>query len=215
MTSDEQPFSDIEATLKKAASALRAAEIPFLLGGSLASWARGGPESRHDLDLMIKRADVERALAALTEVGMRADDPPEEWLVKAWDGDVLVDLIFAPKGLEIDDKVIARGDDMAVLSMQMRVMAIEDVLITKLMAIDEHHIRFEGLLPIARALREQVDWAHVRAATASSPFARAFFVLLEGLGILPHQADAPQAGARSEPRVRVVTTAGSGTPAAG
>jgi hypothetical protein len=215
MTSDEQPFSDLEATLKKAASALRGADVPFLLGGSLASWARGGPESRHDLDLMIKREDVERAVAALAEAGMRAEDPPEEWLVKAWDGDVLVDLIFAPKGLPIDDEVIARGDDMAVLSMQMRVMAIEDVLITKIMAIDEHHIRFESLLPIARALREQVDWTHVRAATASSPFGRAFFVLLEGLGILAEEPDAPKAGARPEPRVRVVTTAGSASPAAG
>jgi hypothetical protein len=215
MTSDEQPFSDIEATLKKAASALRAADVPFLLGGSLASWARGGPETRHDLDLMIKREDVERAVAALTEAGMRADDPPEEWLVKAWDGDVLVDLIFAPKGLPVDDELIARGEDLSVLSMQMRVMAIEDVLITRLMAIDEHHIRYEGLLPIARALREQVDWEHVRSATASSPFARAFFVLLEGLGIIPEQGSAPQTGARSEPRVRVITSAGSRSAAAG
>jgi hypothetical protein len=215
MPSDEQPFSDIEVTLKKAASALRAADVPFLLGGSLASWARGGPETRHDLDLMIKREDVERAVAALTEAGMRADDPPEEWLVKAWDGDVLVDLIFAPKGLPVDDELLARGDEMSVLSMQMRVMAIEDVLITRLMAIDEHHIRYEGLLQIARALREQVDWSHVRAATASSPFARAFFVLLEGLGIVAPEADAPQAGARGEPRVRVVTNAGSRSAAAG
>ena len=164
---DEQPFADIEATLKKSAAALREAGVPFLLGGSLASWARGGPETRHDLDLMIKREDVERALQALTEAGMRAEDPPEEWLVKAWDGDVLVDLIFWPKGLEIDDEVIARGEEMAVLSMTMRVMAIEDVLVTKLMAISEHHLRYEGLLPIARALREQIDWAHVRAATAA------------------------------------------------
>jgi len=215
MTSDEQPFSDLEATLKKSASALRAADVPFLLGGSLASWARGGPETRHDLDLMIKREDVERAVAALTEVGMRAEDPPEEWLVKAWDGDVLVDLIFSPKGLPIDDEVIARGDVMAVLSMEMRVMSIEDVLITKLMAIDEHHIRYEGLLPIARALREQVDWAHVRAATASSPFGRAFFVLLEGLDIIAPPHDAPEAGVRGEPRVRVVTNPGSRAAAAG
>ena len=215
MTADEQPFSDIEATLKKAAAALRGAGVPFLLGGSLASWARGGPETRHDLDLMIKREDLERAVAALTEAGMRAEDPPEEWLVKAWDGDVLVDLIFAPKGLTMDDEVIARGEDMAVLSMQMRVMSLEDVLITKLMAITEHHLRYEGLLAIARALREQVDWGHVRTATASSPFARAFFVMLEGLEILPSNHDAPQAGARSEPRVRVVTSAGSGSAAAG
>ena len=45
MSSDEQPFADIEATLKKAAAALREAGVPFLLGGSLASWARGGPET--------------------------------------------------------------------------------------------------------------------------------------------------------------------------
>ncbi|HYI19077.1 MAG TPA: nucleotidyltransferase [Solirubrobacteraceae bacterium] len=212
---DEQPFSDIEATLKKAAAALREAGVPFLLGGSLASWARGGPETRHDLDLMIKREDVDRALQALTDVGMRAEDPPEEWLVKAWDGNVLVDLIFWPKGLPIDDAVIARGEELAVLSMSMRVMALEDVLITKLMALSEHHLRYEGVLAIARALRERVDWQHVRAATADSPFARAFFVIAEGLGIVAPEDVAPGSGASREPRVRVVTDAGSAAAAVG
>jgi hypothetical protein len=71
MTAEEHPFADIEATLKKAGAALRGAGVPFLLGGSLASWARGGPETRHDLDLMIKRDDLERALEALTAAGRR------------------------------------------------------------------------------------------------------------------------------------------------
>jgi hypothetical protein len=195
-----------------AAGALREADVPFLLGGSLASWARGGPQTRHDLDLMIKQADLERAVTALKEAGMRTEDPPEEWLVKAWNDDVLVDLIFSPKGLPIDDEVIARGDEMSVLSMEMRVMAIEDVLITKLMAITEHSLRFEGVLSIARALREQIDWDHVRAATASSPFARAFFVMLEGLEVLP-AAPAAAPGVRAQPHVRVVT--GTGSEAAG
>ena len=212
---DEQPFSDIEATLKKSAAALRGAGVPFLLGGSLASWARGGPETRHDLDLMIKREDLDRALEALAAAGLRIDDPPEEWLAKAWDGDVLVDLIFWPKGLEIDDDVIARGEELAVLSMTMRVMALEDVMITKLMAVSEHHLRFEGLLAIARALREQVDWPHVRTATASSPFARAFFVIVEGLGIVAPADDTPHSGAGRGPHVRVVTDAGSAAAGAG
>jgi len=204
MTEPEQPFSDLEATLKRTAHALRAADIPFLLGGSLASWARGGPESRHDLDLMIREADAEPALAALEAAGMRPEHPPEEWLVKAWDGDVLVDLIFSPKGLPIDDDVLARGETMSVLAMEMRVMAIEDVVITKLMALNEHALRYESLLEIARALREQIDWGHVRSATASSPFARAFFVLCEGLGIVPEQS-AATGGAQ----VRVITGPGS------
>jgi hypothetical protein len=205
MSSEAQPFADIEDALKTAAAALREAGVPFLLGGSLAAWARGGPATNHDLDLMIKRADVDRAVSALTAAGMRAEQPPEEWLVKAWHGDVLVDLIFWPKGLPIDDDVIARGEEMAVLAMEMRVMAIEDVLTTKLMAISEHSLRYEGLLPIARALREQVDWEQVRRATAESPFARAFFVLLEGLEVIPATGGAAQQAATREPRVRVLS----------
>jgi hypothetical protein len=179
------PFADLEATLKTAAAALREAGVPFLLGGSLASWARGGPETRHDLDLMIREQDADAALEALEAVGMRREIPPESWLVKAWDGPVLVDLIHHPAGLPIDDEVLARGELMDVLAMEMRVMAIEDVLVTKLNAMTEHVIRYEGVLPIARALRERIDWELVRRESEGSPFSRAFFVLLEDLGIHP------------------------------
>ena len=205
MDADEQSFAAIEHALKRAAAALREGDVPFLLGGSLASWARGGPETRHDLDLMIKPEDAERALEALEAAGMKPERPPEDWLLKAWDGDVLVDLIFGPKGLPMTDEVIERGDELAVLGMDMRVMALEDVLTTKLMALSEHALRYEGLLQIARALREQVDWDAVRKRTAESPFARAFFVLAEGLEILPAQRlrdAAPHA------KVRVVTPHG-------
>jgi len=198
-------FSDLESALKRAAAALRRAEIPFLLGGSLASWARGGPESQHDLDLMIKPEDTERAVAALTEEGMRFEDPPEEWLVKAYDGDTLIDLIFAPKGLPMTDEAIERGEVLSVLGMEMRVMALEDVLVTKLMALSEHALRYESLLSIARSLRERVDWADVRTRTNSSPFARAFFVMLEGLEVVDEAK--PTTG--GEPRVRVLTPPGS------
>jgi predicted nucleotidyltransferase len=205
-TDDEQPFSDLESALKKSAAALRTAGIPFLLGGSLASWARGGPETRHDLDLVIKPEDVVPALEALAAAGMRAEDPPEEWLVKAWDGDTLVDLIFSPKGMPVDDALMERGEVMSVLGMEMRVMALEDVLVTKLMALSEHSLRYESLLPIARALRERIDWDDVRARTSESPWARAFFVMLEGLGVLPEAN--PSTGGH-EPRVRVLTPRGS------
>jgi predicted nucleotidyltransferase len=203
--SDEQPFAEIEHALKRAAAALRDADIPFLLGGSLASWARGGPETRHDLDLIIKPEDAERALEALREAGMRPERPPEDWLLKAWDGDTLVDLIYCPKGLPVNDELIARGEELSVLGMDIRVMALEDVMATKLLALTEHSLRYESLLQIARALREQIDWRVVRARTQDSPFARAFFVLLEGLGIVSE----PEAAERPQPRVRVVTPHGS------
>ena len=207
MATDDPAFADIERTLKRSAAALEGAGVPFLLGGSLASWARGGPETRHDLDLMIKPEDVGRAGEALAAAGLRLEEPPEQWLVKAWDGEVLVDLIFAPSGLEMTDAVIARGEVLAVLSMDIRVMALEDVMTTKLMALTEHALRYEGLLRVARALREQIDWEQVRAATRASPFARAFFVLAEGLGVVPAETSPAAPGVR----VRVVTERGEGS----
>ncbi|HEY6887703.1 MAG TPA: hypothetical protein VI300_07990, partial [Solirubrobacter sp.] len=89
--------------------------------------------------------------------------------------------------------------------MEMRVMALDDVLVTKLMALTEHALRYESLLAISRALREQIDWDDVRARTAASPFARAFFVMLEGLGVL---TEAKQTTGGHETRVRVLTPRG-------
>jgi predicted nucleotidyltransferase len=196
----EESFEGIEAAFKQAAAALRRAGIPFVLGGSLASWARGGPETRHDLDLMLKPEDAERALDTLADAGMETERPPEEWLYKARYEDTPIDLIFYPKGMEITDEVIERGERLSVLGMEVPVMTLEDVMATKLHALTEHSLRYEGPLQIARALRERIDWDEVRERTRGNPFAAAFFTLLEGLRILPPSA-AVQDG-RS--RVRVI-----------
>src|SRR2546423_1694372 len=173
----------ILATLKRAAAALRDADVPFAVGGGLAAWARGGPATEHDIDLVIKEADVDRALGALDGIGMRTEHPPEGWLVKAWDDDVLVDLIFRPTGFVVDDEFLERCEELNVHAVPMRVMAVEDVIATKLLALTEHHLDYGPALEYARALREQVDWPALRARTCDSPFARAFFTLVEELGI--------------------------------
>ena len=199
----------IQGTLKRAAAALRDADVPFVLAGSLASWARGGPESTTDLDFIVAPDEAERALAVLEQIGMRPERPPEGWLFKAWDGDVLVDLIFCPKGLEMNDEVLGRGEEIDVLAIRMPVMAVDDMLTTKLLALDEHSLSYSAPLQIARALREQIDWNALRRRTAASPYAKAFFVLVEELGITP-QAAGDEASGRS--RVRVLEPPRAATP---
>jgi predicted nucleotidyltransferase len=187
-------FDDLIETLKKAAAILEDADVPFVLGGGLASWARGGPETEHDLDLFVRPEDAERALEAFTEAGLRTERPPEQWLYKAWNGDVLIDIIFAPKGGEIGNDSFERADEIEVAAVRMKVMALEDVLIAKLLALGEHELDYESVLEIARSLREQIDWQEVRSQTAESPYARAFFCLLEELGLLePATGTAPAA----------------------
>lgn len=203
MGSADHPFAEIESTFRKAVSALSAADVPFLLGGSLASWARGGPETRNDLDLMVKPSDVERALAMLGKAGMRAERPPEDWLLKAWDGEVMVDLIFRPRGFEITDEVIERGEVLEVLAMQVRVISLEDLLVSKLLVLDDHQLDLAPPLRIARALREQIDWRQVEARTVQSPYAAAFMTLVQELGLI---GGAPTHGPGSQrAAVRVVS----------
>jgi hypothetical protein len=181
---DDQPFGQITESLRRVAGALREAEIPFLLGGGLAVWARGGPRTGHDLDLMIKPEDAERALQVLEEAGMRPEKPPEGWLYKAWDGDTLIDLIFEPIGEPVDDTMFERAEEIEVLAVPMLVMSLEDVMVTRLKTLDEHTLDFERPLEFARSLREQIDWDDVRRRTDGSPYAKAFFTLIEELDIV-------------------------------
>lgn len=193
-------FEAIEKTLKAATAALNGARVPFMLGGSLAVWARGGPESCNDLDLIVRPDDADDALAALEGAGMRAERPPEGWLYKAHDGDVLIDLIFGPKGLVIDDASFARSEPLSVFGLEVRAMVLEDVLTTKLRALHEHYLDYDPLLQMARAVRERVDWDRVRRSTSDSPYAWAFFTLIEELGVVE---PAPAARREGRPRIRL------------
>ena len=184
MASGDNTLNGMVPTLKRSAAALRDAGIPFLVAGGVASWVRGGPSTDHDLDFLVKPEDADKALNALVEAGLRPERPPEEWLYKAYDGDVLVDLIFNPAGLDVDDELIARGEEREVEAMTMRVIRPEDLLVSKIMAMTEHSINYRSCLEVARSLREQVDWDDVRRRTESSPYGRAFFVIAEGLGIV-------------------------------
>jgi Uncharacterised nucleotidyltransferase len=198
----QHDLSELEAALKKAASALQHAEIPFLVGGSVACWVRGGPEPRKDVDLMLRPADAERALAVLESTGMRPERPPEDWLLKVWEGEVLIDLIFRAMGLPVTNDVFARAEQRNVFSMQMLVASVDDVITTKLLALNEQTLDLRQLLQITRAVREQVDWQEVRSRTDGSPYARAFLALLRELDIVTFEPRVESAG----PQVRVLRT---------
>jgi predicted nucleotidyltransferase len=184
-TDQDQEFERLLATMKRAGGALNDAGIPFVLGGGLACWARGAPKTEHDVDFLVKPEDAERAQQALAAAGMRPERPPEGWLLKVYDDGVLVDLIFDPQDGPIDDRTFERAEELEVHAMKMKVAALEDVLVQKLLALGEQQPDYSSVLELARALREQVNWDEVRERTRESPFANAYFTLLEELEIVP------------------------------
>lgn len=177
-------FPELVESMKVGAAALRDAEIAYLLGGGLAAWARGGPPTEHDVDFFVRPADAERALGALTDAGMTPERPPEGWLLKAHHGATLIDLIFRPAAGEIDDGYFERAEELEVAAQAMPVASLGDVLTTKLLALTEQEPDLSSVLELARSLREQIDWDFVRERAGESPFARAFFTLVEELGVV-------------------------------
>jgi hypothetical protein len=182
--SSGEQFPGLIDTMKRAAAALRDADVPVMLGGGLAVWARGGPPTEHDVDFYLREADAERGLEALVGAGMRSERPPEGWLLKAHDGETLVDLIFRPSGGPIGEEHFQRAEQLEVMAQPMLVASLNDVLATKLLSLREQELDYGPVLELSRSLREQVDWDFVRAQADSSPFARAFFTLVEELGIV-------------------------------
>ncbi len=181
-------FDVILQTLKKAAGALRDADVPFALGGGLAVWARGGAKTEHDVDFFVKPADAQRAQQALIAADLEGETPPEGWLLKAWDGNILVDLIFEPRGGPVDDDWFERAEELDVYAVTMLVASLDDVLMTKLLALNEQNLDYSSVLEIARAVREQLDWDDIRRRCEGSPYAKAFLVLVEELGVAPAKA---------------------------
>jgi hypothetical protein len=176
--------------LKRTAVALKEAGVPFALCGGYAAWVRGAPEPDHDADFLVPAADAERAAAALADAGLPVVEPAEDWLIKVVTHNAFIDVLWRTCGAPVEHDLIDRAEEIPVLSVHMPVLEASDIIVTKVMALSEHYCDYGRLLPVARAMREQVDWSDVRRRVAENDFAVVFLVLLERLGIIEPEASA-------------------------
>ncbi len=175
---------EIRDLLKRTAVALKQGDVPFALCGGYAAWVRGAPEPDHDADVLVPEAEADRAAKVLADAGLDVQEPPEDWLVKVVSGGSFVDVIWRTCGHPVESDLIDRSETLRVLSVSMPVLTATDILVTKAMALDEHYCDFARLLPVARALREQVDWETVQREVRDNDFAVVFLQLLERLGVV-------------------------------
>ncbi|MQA12558.1 MAG: hypothetical protein GEU98_29365 [Pseudonocardiaceae bacterium] len=171
-------------TVARVANTLRSNDIRFAIGGGCAVYARGGPASEHDVDVFVKEEDIAAARTALVAAGMRAADPPEDWLTKVYDDHRLVDLIYRPNQRPVTDAILDEAEELRVGPTSAPIITATDILVDKLLVFGPHRCDFTPLLPVVRALREQVDWSTVAAETVNSPYARAFLLLVEELDLV-------------------------------
>jgi hypothetical protein len=177
-------FQEQREVLKSVATSLKRESIPFALAGGYAVWARGGPESDHDVDFVIRPEDADVVKKVLVRDGHDAIDAPEDWLSKVGLNGIVVDVIHRLPTGDVDDALLGRCDLISVDSVRMPVMQSTDLMVSRLLALGENACNLAPLLGWARSLREQIDWVVVRRETADSPFARAFLGLLADLEVI-------------------------------
>lgn len=172
-------------TMKRVAAVLKQLDVPFALAGGFAVYAHGGACSDHDVDFLLRRQDLPKVLDALAAAGFAVEQPPEDWLVKVYDDGRTADLIHRPVEHPVTDETLADTVVLLVTSMYLPVLSATALMVHKLLTFSQHHCDFARALPMARSLREQIDWGRVRRETARSPYAEAFLVLLDRLHVAP------------------------------
>ncbi|MGZ5377359.1 MAG: hypothetical protein ACXWD8_04865, partial [Mycobacterium sp.] len=93
----------------------------------------------------------------------------------------VIDVLHRLNGVPVDAETLQTAEEFDVLAVRMRVLDPTRVLTEKLNSINEHNCDFAALVPAVRAVREKLDWDHLRTATKDNDFAAAFLFLADRL----------------------------------
>lgn len=177
---------------KEIGALLKRAGHHFALAGSVAVYAHGGSRYlQHDADFAILPEDAEAVAGTLREAGLPVRTPPEDWLVKTTCHGQNVDIIFALAHQPVTRDMLDRAHVLPVDSVLMPVLSPTDLIRSLISAFSEHYCDFGSVLPVARAVREKVDWDEVRTTCGDQPMPAAFLFLLERLNVIDAQEGQP------------------------
>lgn len=143
--------------------------IPYGLIGGIASSGYGRPRWTHDIDVFVRPEDAERTLHALAEHGCRTEKTDPHWLYKAFEQDVLIDIIFQSHGsIYLDSEMIARIIKREHYGVEVPLIGPEDLLIMKAVVHDEHGPRhWHDALGLIASSR--LDWDYLERRAARAP----------------------------------------------
>jgi hypothetical protein len=142
-------------------TSLHDAGIPHLVGGTFAMERLAGiARQTKDLDLFVKRQDLDRITEVLAAAGVDCGIAFEHWLAKATRGDLLVDLIFANGNslAKVDDEWFAHAIPAVVLGLPAQICAAEEMIWSKSFVMERERFDGSDVLHILRQSARQLDW---------------------------------------------------------
>lgn len=143
---------------------LNKAGIPYAISGAFAlHYHTGIWRGIKDLDIFMTSDTVPRALAVLQEPCFRAEIPDEVWLAKVHYGEFYTDFItgMSNGALSVTPKWIDRGISSIVLDQPTRILAAEELLVSKLFVLRRE--RFDGadIAHILYRTAGRLDWDRI------------------------------------------------------
>lgn len=155
---------DTNSFYRRTIHVLSDASVPFLVGGSHALLHYTGIErSTKDMDLFVRRADVERGLQALAEAGYRTDLAFPHWLGKAHYGDDFADLIFSSGNgvCVVDDAWFEHAVEAEVLGMPVKLAPPEEFLWQKAFLMERERYDGADVMHLLHACADRLDWDRI------------------------------------------------------
>jgi hypothetical protein len=149
------------AFYKDVVQRLDSAGIPFAIGGAYAfAHFTGIHRDTKDLDLMLKRADLERALETLESAGYTSEITFPHWLAKVYCGEDFVDLIFnSGNGVApVDDEFFLYAPEDVMFDLPVRVCPIEEMIWTKAFVMERERYDGADIAHLLHVATGSIDW---------------------------------------------------------
>jgi hypothetical protein len=151
------------------AAALRALTdegVPFVVAGAYAFFEYTGIfRDTKDLDVFLRRRDLEHALRALERDGFERQMEDPRWIAKAWKGEWFVDLIFSSgNGLAVvDDLWFAHARDGEVMGVPVKLAPPEEMIWSKGYVCERERHDVHDVSNLVRAVGHEMDWERLLA----------------------------------------------------
>lgn len=148
-----------------ALSTLKAAEIPFVVAGAYALHAYTGLyRETKDLDIFLRRVDLERAMETLASVNFETELVDPVWIAKAHaSNDFFADLIFCSGNgvAEVDDLWFSRGMVHRIHGLPVLVAPPEEMIWSKAFVCERERYDGADVNHIIYVHGETMDWGHL------------------------------------------------------
>jgi predicted nucleotidyltransferase len=155
------PEDTYVGVLRRVAEAVDATGLPWAVIGGIAAALHGRPRWTYDIDLFVQPHDARAVLDALAGAGFDTEERDEQWLFKAIDQGVLVDVIFrATADIYLDDRMIARVRRREFRGVSLPVVSAEDLVVIKATAFREHSAR-HWWDALGVLIRQDLDWEYL------------------------------------------------------